>query len=110
MRTAFGRYPPEIERAVYYSCVEALQNSVKHGGPNALVRIGLRGSPSSVSFVVEDSGVGFEAGRARSGAGLQNLADRVGALDGRLTVDSHVGAGTRIRGEIPLRTRTAMTV
>ena len=57
----FGRYPPEIERAVYYSCVEALQNSVKHGGPSAVVRIGLRGSPSGVSFVVEDSGVGFEA-------------------------------------------------
>ena len=105
----FGRYPPEIERAVYYSCVEALQNSVKHGGPNADVRIGLRGSSSGISFVVEDSGVGFVAGRARSGAGLQNLADRVGALGGRLTVDSHVGTGTRIRGEIPLRTRTAMT-
>ena len=106
----FGRHPPEIERAVYYSCVEALQNSVKHGGPNAAVRIGLRGSPSGISFVVEDSGVGFVAGQARSGAGLQNLADRVGALGGRLTVDSHVGTGTRIRGEIPLRTRAAMTV
>jgi signal transduction histidine kinase len=106
----FDRYPPEIERAIYYSCVEALQNSVKHGGPNAVVRIGLRGSPSGVSFIVEDSGVGFVAGRARSGAGLQNLADRVGALGGRLTVDSNVGTGTRIRGEIPLRTRTAMTV
>ena len=105
----FGRYPPEIERAVYYSCVEALQNSVKHGGANAVVRIGLRSSPSGISFVVEDSGVGFVAGRARSGAGLQNLADRVGALGGRLTVDSHVGTGTRIRGEIPIRTRTAMT-
>jgi len=106
----FGRYPPEIERAVYYSCVEALQNSVKHGGPNVLVRIGLRGSPSGVSFIVEDSGVGFEAGRTRSGAGLQNLADRVGALGGRLTVDSRVGTGTRIRGEIPLRTRSAIAV
>ena len=99
----FGRYPPEIERAVYYSCVEALQNSVKHGGSNAVVRIGLRSSPSGISFVVEDSGVGFVAGRARSGAGLQNLADRVGALGGRLTVDLHLGTGTRIRGEIPLR-------
>ena len=38
----FGRYPPEIERAVYYSCVEALQNSVKHGGPN-------RGRPDRVA-------------------------------------------------------------
>ena len=108
--TAFGRYSPEIERAVYYSCVEGLQNSVKHGGPNAVVRVGLRGSPSSVSFVVEDSGVGFERGRARSGSGLQNMADRVGALGGRLTIDSHLGTGTCIRGEIPLRTRTATTV
>jgi signal transduction histidine kinase len=106
----FGRLPPEIERAVYYSCVEALQNSVKHGGPNATVRIVLRGIPAGVSFLVEDSGVGFEAGRSRSGAGLQNLADRVGALGGRLTIDSRLGTGTRIRGEIPLRTRTAMTV
>jgi signal transduction histidine kinase len=106
----FDRYPPEIERAVYYCCVEALQNSVKHGGPNAVVRIGLRGNSAGVSFVVEDSGVGFEAGRSRPGTGLRNLADRVGALGGRLTIDSHVGTGARIRGEIPVRTRTAMTV
>ena len=104
----FNRYPPEIERAVYYCCIEALQNSIKHGGPNAVVRIGLRGNSSGVSFVVEDSGAGFEAERVRSGTGLGNLADRVGALGGRLTIDSHVDTGTRIRGEIPVRTRAAM--
>ena len=76
----------------------------ERGRPDRVAR-----QPSGISFVVEDSGVGFVAGRARSGAGLQNLADRVGALGGRLTVDSHFGTGTRIRGEIPLRTRTAMT-
>lgn len=36
-----------------------------------------------------------------SGTGLRGLADRVGALDGQLTVSSGPRAGTTIRAEIP---------
>jgi signal transduction histidine kinase len=99
----FGRYPEPVERNVYFCCVEALQNVVKHAGRNAKARVRLSGTPTRVVFEVEDSGVGFDPVRVKPGDGLVNLADRVGTMHGRLTVDSRPGMGTRIRGEIPLQ-------
>jgi signal transduction histidine kinase len=97
-----GRYPDDVERNVYFCCLEALQNVVKHAGRDAVARVRLSGTASKVVFEVEDSGVGFDPTRVKRGDGLVNLADRVSALHGRLTVDSRPGMGTRIRGEIPV--------
>jgi signal transduction histidine kinase len=98
----FGRYAPQIERGVYYSCLEALQNVVKHAGPRAVARIRLVGDPHRISFSVDDSGVGFDPARVQPGVGLVSLADRVGVMGGHLTIDSHPGMGTRIHGEVPI--------
>jgi signal transduction histidine kinase len=98
----FGRYAPQIERGVYYSCLEALQNAVKHGGPKAVVRIRLVGDPHRIAFSVDDSGVGFDPARVQPGVGLVSLADRVDVMGGHLTIDSLPGMGTGIRGEIPI--------
>ncbi len=98
----FGRYAPKIERGVYYCCLEALQNAVKHAGPNAAVWIRLVGEPNRISFSVDDSGVGFDPAHVVTGVGLVSLADRVDVLGGRLTVDSMPGMGTRIHADIPL--------
>jgi signal transduction histidine kinase len=98
----FGRYAPQIERGVYYSCLEALQNAVKHGGPKAVVRIRLVGDPHRIAFSVDDSGVGFDPARVQPGVGLVSLADRVDVMGGHLTIDSLPGMGTRIHGEIPI--------
>jgi signal transduction histidine kinase len=98
----FGRYAPTIERGVYYSCLEALQNVVKHAGPRAAARIRLVGDPHRIEFSVDDSGIGFDPARIQPGVGLVSLADRVGVLGGHLMIDSHPGMGTRIHGEIPI--------
>jgi signal transduction histidine kinase len=98
----FGRYATPIERGVYYCCVEALQNAVKHAGPNATVLIRLIGEPGRLTFSVDDSGVGFDPARVVVGVGLVNLADRVDVMGGNLTIDSYPGMGTRIHGEIPV--------
>jgi len=98
----FGRYAPQIERGVYYSCLEALQNVVKHGGPKAVVRIRLVGEQHRIAFSVDDSGVGFDPARVQPGVGLVNLADRIDVMGGHLTIDSLPGMGTRIQGEIPI--------
>ncbi len=98
----FGRYPEHVERNVYFCCLEALQNVVKHAGRNAVAGIRLSATSTKVVFEVEDSGVGFDTIRVKRGEGLVNLADRVSAMGGRLTVDSRPGMGTRIRGEIPV--------
>lgn len=100
----FGRYAPQIERGVYYSCLEALQNVVKHAGPRAVARIQLVGDPHGIAFSVDDSGVGFDPARVQPGMGLVSLADRVSVMGGHLSIDSHPGMGTRIHGEVPIAT------
>lgn len=99
---AFGRYPGDVERTVYFCCHEALQNALKHAGPRASVAIRLVGTATRVSFVVEDSGVGFDRRRVRPGLGLTVLEDRVAGMGGRLTIESRPGIGTRVHGVVPL--------
>ena len=99
---SFGRYAPRVERGIYYCCLEALQNAVKHAGPAAIVRIRLVGEPNRVTFSIEDSGVWFDPARVETGLGLVNLADRVDVMGGNLTIDTYPGMGTRIHGEVPV--------
>jgi signal transduction histidine kinase len=99
-----GHYAPGIERGVYFCCLEALQNAVKHAGRSAAVHIRLVGEPKRISFSVDDSGVGFDPSRVHDGVGLVHLADRVDVMGGNLTIDSYPGMGTRIHGEIPVAT------
>jgi signal transduction histidine kinase len=97
-----GRHPPEVEAAVYFCCLEALQNVVKHGAAGAaLVRLEENGG--GLRFSVEDDGAGFDPARAGGGAGLRNMADRLQALGGALTVRSAAGRGTAVSGWLPAR-------
>jgi signal transduction histidine kinase len=99
---ASTRYPPEVERCVYFCCLEALQNVVKHAGRPARTWIRVTERADRLVFEVEDSGVGFDLGSMRPSHGIASLADRVGALGGRLRIDTRPGFGTRVRGEVPL--------
>jgi signal transduction histidine kinase len=103
VRTAsLGRYPAGVEAAVYFCCLEALQNACKHAGERATIRLRVREDPGTLTFEVIDDGAGFDpAGRA-PGAGLRNMADRMGAFGGRLLVESAPGEGTRIAGAVPV--------
>jgi signal transduction histidine kinase len=100
-----GRFPEDVEAAVYFCCLEALQNAAKHAGDGAraTVTIGRSGDGTSLEFTVADDGVGFDGGGAAGrGHGFVNMSDRVGAIGGTLAVESSVGAGTRITGSIPV--------
>lgn len=99
---ARGRYPADVERCVYFCCLEAIQNVLKHAGAKPLAWIRVTEWAGRLRFEVEDSGVGFDAAHMQPGRGISNLADRVGALGGHLQIDTHPGVGTRVRGEIPL--------
>jgi len=97
----FGRYATPIERGVYYCCVEALQNAVKHahGATGAWISLVDDGR---LRFEVVDDGAGFDPDTVVSGSGLVNLHDRTATLGGVLAVESVPGRGTRIAGAIPL--------
>src|SRR5262249_11623882 len=96
------RAPRSIESTAYFCCLEALQNAAKHAGPDARALIVLRMEDGSLSFSVSDDGAGFDPGDTRPGYGLINLRDRLSALGGDASVTSSPGAGTTVRGHIPL--------
>jgi signal transduction histidine kinase len=95
-----GRYVQEIEAAVYFCCLEAFQNISKHAEASK-VTVVLRGDEKELQFGVTDDGRGFDPSHTMRGAGLQNMLDRIDALDGTLVVQSSPGHGTTIAGRIP---------
>jgi signal transduction histidine kinase len=97
------RHSESVERAVYFCCLEALQNSTKHGGPGVEATVELREEPTALWFEVRDSGAGFDPKAHRAGSGLANMRDRIEAVGGSLTITSRVGHGTAVRGRVPLR-------
>jgi signal transduction histidine kinase len=98
---AIARYPQDVEAAVYFSCLEAMQNIAKYASASsASVTIAERGH--SLLFTVADDGRGFDPTATTDGSGLQGIADRVGALDGQVTVTSSPGSGTTIEGRLPM--------
>jgi signal transduction histidine kinase len=82
-----GRYPAAVETAAYLLVAEALQDAAGRGASHAAVSIVQDGERLVVT--VDDDGTD------RSAAMVQ-LADRIGALDGRLTVEP-----TRLQAELP---------
>jgi len=98
-----GRYSQAVEAAVYFCCLEALQNAAKHAGEGAEARINVREEAGALLFAVSDNGAGFDLqSGAQRGHGFVNMSDRVGAIGGTITVESAPGQGTTIRGRIPL--------
>jgi signal transduction histidine kinase len=96
-----GRYPANVEEAIYFCCLEALQNAEKHGGPDTHVTIDIIGSDDALSFTVRDSGPGFDKAQAHE-EGLRNMFERMTGISGWLNIDSRVGEGTTISGGITL--------
>jgi signal transduction histidine kinase len=97
-----GRYGPEVEAAVYFCCLEALQNAAKHAGDQAKATVSLTTGDDTLCFEVADDGRGFDPQDAQTSAGLQNMRDRIGALGGTLEVHSAPGAGTTVTGTVPV--------
>jgi signal transduction histidine kinase len=96
-----GRYPSETEAAVYFCCLEALQNAAKHA-PGSQVAVHLREESGGLLFTVSDDGPGFDPDTAQRGHGYINMADRLGAIGGTVRWDSERGKGSQVRGSVPL--------
>ncbi len=96
-----GRYSQPVEAAVYFCCLEALQNVAKHAGPASHTDVRLWEQGEKLRFEVVDSGVGFDADSNLEGSGFANMRDRIEAVGGTLTVSSHIGSGTAVEGRVP---------
>ena len=105
-----GRYPQQVEAAIYFCCLEALQNAGKHAGADATITVSLREDQGALVFDVTDTGAGFDpASGAAQGHGFVNMADRVGAFGGSVRVDSAPTRGTSVIGRVPLTEREIVT-
>jgi signal transduction histidine kinase len=97
---SIGRHDQEIEAAVYFCCLEALQNVSKYANASrAVVRLEVDGP--WLTFGVQDDGAGFDPAKTRLGTGLQGMSDRLEALGGGLEIRSEPGRGTTIAGRVP---------
>ena len=96
------RQPKEVEAAIYFCCLEALQNIAKHAAATT-ASIRLWSDDGRFQFEVQDNGHGFDPAVAGGSSGLQNMRDRLQALGGRLEVRSRPGEGTCVSGSTPLR-------
>ena len=95
------RHPTDAEMAVYYCCLEAIQNAVKHAGPGATVTIRLADNhPDGIRFSITDDGIGFDAAGVQSGAGLRNMRERVTGMGGEVTVSRGRLGGTLVSGGV----------
>lgn len=103
------RFPSKVEAAVYFCCLEAVNNARKHA-PGAHVTVHVSEADGALRFTVRDDGPGFTSqpdsagtGIGSGGRGLRNVTARIAAVGGTISIHSIPGAGTTIDGAVPLR-------
>ena len=96
-----GRSDPDVETAVYLSCLEAVQNAAKHGGPGTSATVRVRRAGNELAFRVHDTGGGFDPRATATGGGLTGVQDRIEAVGGRVELVTAPGGGTTLSGAVP---------
>jgi signal transduction histidine kinase len=98
---SLGRYSQEVEAAVYFCALEALNNLAKYARASSAT-VSLSQVDGTLTFAVSDDGVGFRPANVGGGTGLQGMADRLDAIGGSLEIRSAPGEGTRVVGHVPV--------
>ena len=96
-----GRYPRDVEAAVYFCTLEALNNVAKYADA-ASAHVDVWADEGSVRFRIHDDGRGFDTRETAYGTGVQGMIDRLDAIGGTLEVSSEPGRGTIVEGVVPI--------
>ena len=96
-----GLGEPDIEIAVYFCCLELIQNAAKHAGPGASVTVRLAREADKLAFSVHDTGRGFDHRATTRGAGLTGIQDRIDTVGGHIEISGGPGRGTTATGVVP---------
>jgi signal transduction histidine kinase len=94
------RFDAEVEACVYFCCLQAIQNVVRHAG-NAPSTVEISFGRELLTFTVRDEGPRFDVDARPGGMGTRMKQDRIDALEGALTVESADGHETVVVGRIP---------
>ncbi|HET9095516.1 MAG TPA: sensor histidine kinase [Candidatus Baltobacteraceae bacterium] len=95
-----GEPSGRIATALYRVLQEALTNIVRHANATQ-IHVQIEGRDQIVELRVQDNGRGF-AGEPAAGHGLFSMRQRIESIGGTFDVSSELGAGTRVRAQIPL--------
>lgn len=95
-----GRFDPEVELSVYFCCLEAIQNALKHAEASR-VRVILRSEEGELRATVADDGTGFDANGTPGGSGLSNMRDRLDAVGGSIAIEAS-SEGTVVTARVRL--------
>jgi signal transduction histidine kinase len=96
-----SRHNPTSELTVYNLCVEALQNSLEHGGQDVTAHVRIKDADNGIWFSITDDGVGFDPEATRAGPGLAGMTDRALLAGGTVAVRAQIGKGVTVSGKIP---------
>lgn len=101
------RLPSGMEVAIYRLVQEAFSNVFKHANAS-YVTLDVTFQAKMVKITIQDNGSGFDVGavEAKLGKGVNfgmiGMQERVELLEGRMDIDSQLGAGTKISMLIPI--------
>ena len=102
-----GRYRREVESAVYFTVLEALQNTSKYANTDSAT-VSLTAVNGTLAFEITDDGHGFDTATVGRGTGLDGIADRLDTVGGSFTIRSDPGRGTTVSGTVPTTTRAGV--
>jgi signal transduction histidine kinase len=93
--------PFHVAVCLYRIVQEALRNAAKHANANEVV-VSLILSDGEMKLSIADDGDGFDVTRVRQrGLGLISMEERARMAGGRLSIESQLGAGTRVEIVVP---------
>ena len=95
------------ETALYFSCLEAIQNAANHAGRAGHASLGLHHEHGALAVPVEDEGRGFDSQDTPGGVGLRTIHGRIQALGDTVTLTFAPGLGTVLMISRPRPLRTA---
>jgi PAS domain S-box-containing protein len=102
-----GFFTQESQRNLYRISQEALTNIGKHAEAGHVAFV-VKKTEEDISFLIEDDGKGFRAGKAKGpasshqGLGLRVMEERAHMLGASLVIKSRAGRGTRVLLTIPM--------
>lgn len=97
------RLAPDVETGIYRIAQELVNNIIKHAKAS-MVDVQLLRNKDVVVLIVEDDGIGIDAGRSETGLGLRNLRDRARVLNGSIELVNNNGKGTCATLRVPVNT------
>jgi signal transduction histidine kinase len=92
-----------VKMNTYRILQEATMNIQKHAEASfVFIKFSLNESTKEIELIIKDDGKGLNK-QKRFGIGLKNIKSRVNEINGKISIDSNLGNGTKISIFIPLK-------